>query len=98
MEARLIDSAQPDCSLERVALRTPGLMRSVNRNLRRLAESLALSEPVASFCECQSATCYSPIWMSRAAFDAAVIDGLLLLEGHGPLEPVLPAADAVRVP
>lgn len=98
MEAHLIDSAQPDSSLERVAVRTSGLMRSVNTNLRQRSESLALSEPVAFFCECQRETCYSPIWLSRAAFDAAVIDGLLLLEGHGPLELALPAADAVRVP
>lgn len=97
MEARLIASAH-ETSSEGVALRTSELMRSVNRNLRQLAESLALSEPVAFFCECQSATCYSPIWMSRAAFDAAVEGGLLLLEGHGPLETALPAADAVRVP
>jgi len=97
MEARLIESARPDASSEGMALRTSGLMRSVNTNLRQLAESLALSEPVAFFCECQSATCYSPIWMSRVAFDAAVKDGLLLFEGHGPLEPALPAADALRV-
>jgi len=67
-------------------------------HLRQLAGSLALSEPVAFLCECQSTTCYSPIWMSRAAFDAAVDrPGLLLLEGHELLAPERPAADAVRV-
>lgn len=101
MEAGLIYSAQRDSSSERGAVRTSELMRSVNMNLRQLAGSLALSEPVAFFCECESTTCYSPIWMSRAAFDAAVErPGLLLLEGHeghGLLAPERPAADAVRV-
>lgn len=101
MEAGLIYSAQRDSSSERGAVRTSELMRSVNMNLRQLAGSLALSEPVAFFCECESTTCYSPIWMSRAAFDAAVErPGLLLLEGHeghGLLALERPVADAVLV-
>ena len=101
MQAGLIDSPRHDSSSESVAVRTSGLMRSVNMNLRQLAGSLAPSELVAFFCECQSTTCYAPIWMSRAVFDAAVDrPSLLLLEGHegqGPLAPERPAADAVRV-
>jgi len=61
-------------------------MRDVNRNLRHLSENLGPLEPVAFFCECQSPTCYSAIWMSVAAYDATLTDreSWLLLAGHEP--------------
>ena len=59
-------------------------MRKVNNNLRHLSEPSAHSEPVAFFCECQNPSCYSPVWISLAAYDAIVEDrrAWLPLESH----------------
>jgi hypothetical protein len=86
MEARLVDSYQPDSPAAPIARRESRLIRSVNSNLRERSETFAPSERIAFFCECQNAICYSPLWMSVAAFDAMVAAeaGWLLLEGHEP--------------
>jgi hypothetical protein len=66
--------------------RDSNLMRSVNTNLRRRSESVAGNDPIAFFCECGNANCYSPIWMPVTAFDGLLTDqpGWLLHEGHEP--------------
>ena len=83
MEGLLIDH-QPDAPAPAGARRESRLIRSVNNNLRQRAEMSAASDRIAFFCECQNAVCYSPLWMSVAAFDATVAHqaGWLLLEGH----------------
>jgi hypothetical protein len=65
------------------------LMRGVNLNMRVLSETLAYSDPIMFFCECCTPSCYSPIWMSGAAFDAAICSapGWQLAEGHKPTPP-----------
>ena len=66
--------------------RDSNLMRSVNTNLRQRSEAVDGFESIAFFCECQSPTCYAPVWLSLADFDAAVARdaGWLLLAGHFP--------------
>jgi hypothetical protein len=69
-----------------VALRESRVMRSVNRKLRELAGTFAYADLIAFFCECRTASCYSPIPMSVEAFDAAVTGQTrwLLRAGHEP--------------
>jgi hypothetical protein len=61
-------------------------MHTVNSNLRQRSEAVDSSESIAFFCECQTPTCYSPVWLSVADFDLAVgrDAGWLLLAGHQP--------------
>ena len=104
MEALRVDP-QPDAPVSGIARRESRLIRNVNSNLRQRADASAPSERIAFFCECQNTVCYSPLWMSVAAFDAMVADqtGWLLLEGHQAsalwhrAEP-LPTRMAVRSP
>ncbi len=87
MEARLVDSAGPDSIAAPSAQRESSLMQSINRNLRQRTDSLADPDPIAFFCECQSADCYSAVWMSAATFDATRASddrGWLLADGHEP--------------
>jgi hypothetical protein len=67
-------------------MRDSNLMRTVNTNLRQRSETLAGDEPIAFFCECGSASCFAPIWMSAEIFDTklAVQPGWMLHEGHEP--------------
>jgi hypothetical protein len=85
MEA-LLHPDQPDISSSLTGVRDANLMRSVNRNLRERSETRSDDEPIPFFCECANPACYSPIWMSAAAFDAKVTDqpGWLLHDGHEP--------------
>lgn len=87
IQSRPIDS-DPPAARAAQELRDSSLMRHVNRNLRRLSETFAHSDPIMFFCECQIPTCYATLRMSAAAFDAAVADrtGWLLHEGHTPSE------------
>ena len=84
MTEALLVGHQPDAPAAAIAGRESRLIRSVNSNLRRRADVFASSERIAFFCECQNTVCYSPLWMSVAAFDATVADqtGWLLLDGH----------------
>ncbi len=86
MEARLLHPDQATASAARVSLRDSNLMRSVNTNLRQRSEGLADDEAIAFFCECDSASCYSPIWLSATSFDARMTSepGWLLHQGHAP--------------
>jgi hypothetical protein len=84
MEVTLVHSDQTDTPSAPMAWRDSGLMRSVNKNMRQRSEAPP-ADPIAFFCECRSASCYAPIWMSTAAFDAeADRPGWLLHEGHEP--------------
>jgi hypothetical protein len=67
-------------------LRDSRFMRGVNRNLGLLSVALGHPDPVMFFCECRRASCYAPIFMPLAAFDATVVGQLewLLAEGHAP--------------
>ena len=84
MEARVVQPDEPDSPAAPASLRDSNLMRSVNNNLRQRSESLPAAEPIAFFCECGSPTCYAPIWMTAASFDAGAADrpGWLLHTGH----------------
>ena len=86
MEARPVQPDEPDSPPAPASLRDSNLMRSVNNNLRQRSEALPAAEPIAFFCECGSPTCYAPIWMTVASFDARVEDrpGWLLHTGHEP--------------
>ena len=86
MEARLVDSNQLGGATPLFAGRESSLIRSVNSNLRQRSEALADSEPIAFFCECADASCYSPMWMTAATFDRTTDTavGWLLLDGHKP--------------
>lgn len=65
------------------------MMRSANRDLRRLSTTFGDADRIAFFCECRSPICYSPIWLSAADFDANEEGdlGWLLIEGHAPSIP-----------
>jgi hypothetical protein len=84
MTETLLEDHRPDEPSPVGARPESRLIRSVNSNLRQRADVFASSERIAFFCECQNTVCYSPLWMSVAAFDATVADetGWLLLEGH----------------
>jgi len=86
MEARPVQPDEPDSPPAPASLRDSNLMRSVNNNLRQRSEALPAAEPIAFFCECGSPTCYAPIWMTVASFEARVEDrpGWLLHTGHEP--------------
>jgi hypothetical protein len=84
MEVTVLHPNQTDIPSAPMAWRDSSLMRSVNNNMRQRSEAPA-ADPIAFFCECRSAACYSPIWMSPAAFDAeADRPGWLLHKGHEP--------------
>ena len=89
MEAHQLQSRRPAIDTPRADVRDSDLMRAVNSNVRGLADALLRREELAFFCECQCPTCYSAVWMSRAAFDAttAAGDSWLLLDGHEPSVP-----------
>jgi hypothetical protein len=86
MEGQLVNSDSLGGVQPTVAVRQSALMRSVNCRMRELADTLAYDDPIIFFCECQTSSCYSPITMSAADFDAAVAGqtGWLLREGHQP--------------
>jgi len=86
MEAQLVDSARSGSQVATVTRRESRLMHTVNSNLRQRSEAVDSSESIAFFCECQSPSCYSPVWLSVVDFDAAVARdaGWLLLAGHLP--------------
>jgi hypothetical protein len=69
-----------------LARRSSSLVHAVNGNLRVLSGTFLRSDPIAFFCECRDPTCYAPVWMSAAAFDAEVTGSTtwLLSEGHEP--------------
>lgn len=82
MNLRLVEGCDPPVAL--VGLRESGVMHRVNANLRELSESFPHSEPLAFFCECRNAACYSVISMSAAEFDVTEANriGWLLVDGH----------------
>jgi hypothetical protein len=82
MEARLVDSDSLGPLVARTARRDSSLMHTVNSNVRQRSEALAGSEAIAFFCECQSPSCYAPVWLTAAEFDEQFADGWLLLDGH----------------
>lgn len=86
MEALQVGLDQPDGAVALSAHRESTLIRSVNRDLRQRTETLGDTDQIAFFCECQDATCYAPVWMSAATFDAIVgtESEWLLLDGHEP--------------
>jgi hypothetical protein len=87
MEAHLVDSEGPGSQVTAVTRRRESsLMHTVNSNLRQRSEAVDTSESIAFFCECQTPTCYAPVWLSAADFDTAVARdaGWLLLAGHLP--------------
>ena len=86
MAARPADSDRSGSAAEAKVVRSAGLMRSANGNLRRLSEELGHSEPTAFFCECRNPGCFSIVWMSVADFDTMVENQAcwLLIEGHEP--------------
>jgi hypothetical protein len=61
-------------------------MHTVNSNLRERSEAVDRAESIAFFCECQTPTCYSPVWLSADDFDltTAADAGWLLIDGHEP--------------
>lgn len=66
-------------------VRASSLMRRINIKLRQLlADPFAQPESIPFFCECRSATCFSVIWKTGAAFDAMETSqsGWLLFDGH----------------
>lgn len=87
MNLRLVDRSDAPVTL--VGLRESGVMRGGNMNLRELSGAFPHSEPLASFCECRNAACYSVISMSAAEFDVmeAHRAGWLLIEAHEPSVP-----------
>lgn len=95
MKRRVSHSAEPDSSEAAGGVRESRSMRHVNRSMRAVSGSFALSDPIAFFCECKSATCYSPVWLSAADFDAIESSGSgwFLEEGHEP-SAAWPAAEA----
>src|ERR1700690_2568865 len=82
MEARLFDSDSLGAQVTPSVRRESSLMHTVNSNLRERSEAIDGSESIAFFCECQSASCYSPVWLSLADFAMAHDVGWLLLDGH----------------
>jgi hypothetical protein len=86
MEAQLVNSARSGSQVATATRRESSLMHTVNSNLRERSEAVDSSESIAFFCECQTSTCYSPVWLSLVDFDAAVARdaGWLLLAGHLP--------------
>jgi len=89
MEEHLVDSIGLNVTGTAEGRRDSGSMRNMNTGMREVSNSFALSDPIAFFCECQTATCYSVVWMSAAAFDANIRDrtGWLLTTGHEPSAP-----------
>jgi len=83
MEAPLVSRNEPGSA---AVVRESRLMRTVNREIRRQSETGSLTEPVAFFCECRDPACHSTVWVSAAAFDAALADrsNWWLREGHKP--------------
>jgi hypothetical protein len=73
-------------SAVQATMRESSSMRTVNTNMRDVSAPLALSDPIAFFCECGSPSCYSPVWMSAEVFDATVAghSEWMLLAGHQP--------------
>ena len=69
-----------------LARRESSLMRSVNGSMRHGSESLAPSDSIPFFCECENPSCHSSIWISIADFDTVVADATawLLVQGHQP--------------
>jgi len=86
MDVSLTISDQPDPGGATLAQRKSSSMRNVNSRMREDSASLAPSDSIPFFCECESPTCYSSIWISVADFDAVVVaeTGWLLVEGHEP--------------
>lgn len=108
MSRHLVDSNQPGSSAVASGVRESSSMRKVNRGMRAVSGSFALSDPIAFFCECQIPTCNSAVWISSADFDAIMSrpSGWLLVEGHEPSTPwptvdvadlSLPGADRLLV-
>ena len=87
MEAHQLQSARAAMGTPRADIRESDFMRAVNSNVRSLADALLRREEVAFFCECQRPTCYSAVWMSRAAFDATTAAGLAVPTGISPPSP-----------
>jgi len=74
-------------SLDASVVRASSLMRRTNVRLRELlADPFVETGPIAFFCECRSATCFSVIWMTGTAFDVIETGqgGWLLRHGHKP--------------
>jgi hypothetical protein len=74
-------------------------MRGVNAGVRRLSLGLADTDPIPFFCECQTASCYSPVWLLAALFDTTVAaeNEWVLKHGHEPSMP-WPSRDAGTTP
>jgi hypothetical protein len=85
MEAHLVGSDGLGMQAA-AAQRDSSLMHTVNTNLRSCSDAVGTSESIAFFCECQTPSCYAPVWLSAADFDTAVArdTGWLLLAGHLP--------------
>ena len=61
-------------------------MREANAGIRRCTEGFDASETIAFYCECRTASCYAPVWLSAAEFDAVVAAKTVwvLSAGHEP--------------
>jgi hypothetical protein len=86
MEAHLVGSEGLGTQVAAAAQRDSSLLHTVNSNLRQRSDAVDTSEAIAFFCECQTPSCYAPVWLSAADFDTAVARdaGWLLLTGHLP--------------
>jgi hypothetical protein len=85
MKAQLVGSERRGSQVA-ATRRESSLMHTVNSNLRERSEAEDHSESIAFFCECQSPSCYAPVWLSVNDFDltAAADTGWLLIAGHQP--------------
>ena len=86
MDSHLVDSDQYQPLGGSEASRDSQLMRRANNEVRRQSDTLDPSEAVAFFCECATAGCFAPVFLSSADFDAvlAAKSDWVLKEGHGP--------------
>jgi hypothetical protein len=86
METRLVDSDRSDLSGVLMELRDSRMMRRANDAVRRQSEPLEASESVGFFCECETASCYAPVFLSVGDFDELVAAerGWVLSDGHEP--------------
>ena len=65
------------------------LVRGINRSMGRRSARLGRPEPLMVFCECRDPACYSPLFVTLQAFEAAVREETVwfLREGHVPSSP-----------
>jgi hypothetical protein len=84
MEAPRNVTDTPDTPSAPPTSRKSSLMRSVNNKMRHGSEALASFDSIPFFCECESSSCHSSIWISLADFDTVVADARawLLVQGH----------------